>query len=244
MATASAVNQLHAAGVLVVAGAGNNQSGTASDRASVCSAEAVSVAAGLGRQRRRADLLRVHGCDDRGQPGDLLEQQQRYHRRIRAGRPHDVVAPGAGRPSRWPALPMRLRSCPRARRCSIAAHPSATPDQVTAALRHVARERRGCEERQPCRLPRLDCTAADAVPGAPSIPASRAKPGGISRCCSWSRRWRCRSLSAAAFGFCPSDRRCNVSQRRIRSSPSSRGSGVSAPPRSSIWRHLIVDENR
>ena len=115
MALASAVNELYAAGVLTVAGAGNNGSGRGHDLARL-RREGGLGRRGLGRERRRADLVRLHRRDDRAEPGRVLEQQQRHYRRVRAGRRDDLVPAAAARPSRSPALPTRRRSCPRARR--------------------------------------------------------------------------------------------------------------------------------
>ena len=167
IAFASAVNQLYEAGVLTVAGTGNNQSG-AGMILPACIANAVSVGAvwdaNVGSQT-------FFGCTDATTAANQVTCWSN------SSTTTDVFAPGGPMTSSLlngttVTLAGTSYATPIVSACAatlIAAHPSATPNEITAALKHLRRERRGREERtlvSPARLSRRRSVpelAADSV---------------------------------------------------------------------------------
>jgi subtilisin family serine protease len=159
MAIANAVNQLDAAGVVVVAGSGNNGSGTGMI-SPACVAKAVSVGAvwdaNVGSQT-------LFGCTDATTAADKVTCWSN------SSTTTDVFAPGAlmtssllGGTSTTSAG--TSYATPIVAACAaalMAAHPSATPAQVSAALRtspvSVVDVTNGRS------YPRLDCAAANTA---------------------------------------------------------------------------------
>lgn len=166
MAIASAVNQLHAAGVLVVAGSGNNQSGTGMILPA-CVAKAVSVGAvwdaSVGSQT-------FFGCADATTTADQVTCWSN------SSTTTDVFAPGGLMTSSLLGgtsitLAGTSYATPIVSACAatlIARHPSATPDQITAALRTSSVS--VMDATNGLSFPRLDCAAANAALG-PAIPS-------------------------------------------------------------------------
>jgi subtilisin family serine protease len=167
IALASAVNQLYEAGVLTVAGTGNNQSGTGMI-APACIAKAVSVGAvwdaNVGSQF-------LFGCTDATTTADQVTCWSN------SSTTTDVFAPGALMTSSLlngttVTLAGTSYATPIVSACAatlIAAHPSATPDEITAALKSsgvsVVDATNGLS------FPRLDCLAAEVFLGSPQIPS-------------------------------------------------------------------------
>ena len=170
LALASAINQLYTAGALTVAGAGNNGSGT-SMGAPACIAKAISVGAvwdaNVGSQS-------WYTCTDATTAVDKVACWSNSDAKT------DVLAPGALMTSsllNGAAITSAGTSyaSPMVAACAAtlsAAHPSATLDQISAALKtssvSVVDAKNGLS------FPRLDCLAAHRKlsPQVPSLPAS------------------------------------------------------------------------
>jgi len=168
IALASAINQLYTAGVLTVAGAGNNGSGTQMG-VPACIAKAISVGAvwdaNVGSQT-------FFGCTDATTAANQVACWSNSDAKT------DVFAPGAlmtssllGGTSITSAG--TSYATPIVAACTAvlkAAHPAATPDDLTAALRtsgvHVVDVTNGLS------FPRLDCLAAHQfLSGRPTVPS-------------------------------------------------------------------------
>ncbi len=163
MAFASAVNQLHAAGVLTVAGAGNNQSGTGMI-APACIAKAVSIGAvwdaNVGSQT-------FFGCTDATTAANQVACWSN------SSTTTDVFAPGGSMTSSLLSgttvtLAGTSYATPIVSACVATlsgAHPAATPDEITAAL--MTSGVTVVDAKNGLSFPRLDCLAAEASLSAP-----------------------------------------------------------------------------
>jgi elongator complex protein 3 len=173
-ALASAVDQLHAAGVLTVAGAGNNGSGV-SMGTPACLAKVVSVGAvwdaNVGSQT-------LFGCTD------ATTAPSKVACWSNSSTTTDVFAPGALMTSSLLGgtsitLAGTSYATPIVAACAAtlaAAHPDATPTQITTALRTSPVS--VVDPKNSRSYPRLDCFAADQFLRAPSVPSlsNRALP--------------------------------------------------------------------
>jgi subtilisin family serine protease len=159
MAMAVAVNQLHAAGVLVVAGTGNDGSGT-STILPACVAKAVSVGAvwdgDVGSQT-------FYGCTDASTAANQIACWSNRSTTT------DVFAPGglitsSRRSGTSIAVAGTSYATPIVSACAAvlaAGHPKATPDQLTRALRTSGVS--VVDATNKLSFPRLDCAAANAA---------------------------------------------------------------------------------
>jgi len=165
IALASAVNQLYTAGALTVAGAGNNGSGTTMG-APACIAKAVSVGAvwdaNVGSQS-------WYSCTDATTAANKVACWSNSDAKT------DVFAPGALMTSSLlngtaTTSAGTSYAAPIVSACAatlIAAHPSATLDQIAAALKTSAVS--VVDAKNGLSFPRLDCLAAHRSLG-PSVP--------------------------------------------------------------------------
>jgi subtilisin family serine protease len=167
LALASAVNQLHTAGALTVAGAGNNGSGTAMG-APACIAKAVSVGAvwdaNVGSQS-------WFTCTDATTAANQVACWSNSNAKT------DVMAPGALMTSsllNGAAITLAGTSyaAPVVSACAATlsvAHPSATLDQIATALETSSVTVVDAKNGLP--FPRLDCLAAHQSLSASQIPS-------------------------------------------------------------------------
>jgi subtilisin family serine protease len=167
MALASAIDAFYDAGIVTVAGAGNNQSGTGMI-VPACLSRAVSVGAvwdaNLGPQT-------FFGCTDATTAADLVACWSN------SSTTTDLFAPGGRiRSSLLGGTTVALAGTSYATAivsaCAatlMGAHPNATPQDITDALRSspvsVVDATNGRS------FPRLDCLAADEFLGASSVPS-------------------------------------------------------------------------
>jgi subtilisin family serine protease len=167
MALASAVNQLYADGVLSVAGAGNDRSGT-SMGAPACVAKAVSVGAVWDADVGSQTLF---GCTD------ATTAPSKVACWSNSSATTDVFAPGALMTSSLlggGAVTSAGTSyaTPIVAACAatlIAAHPAASPAEITAALKTTGVS--VVDAKNGRSYPRLDCRAANQSLAGPMVPS-------------------------------------------------------------------------
>ena len=171
MAFASVLDQLHAGGVVTVAGAGNDRSGTEMI-APACVAEAVSVGAvwdsNIGSQS-------FFGCTDATTAADQVACWSN------SSTTTDVFAPGgrmtSSRLGGTTSSPAGTSyATPIVSACAavlMGGHPDATPDEIAAAL--TSSDVSVVDATNGLAFPRLDCLMADAYLRAAQVPSL---PGG------------------------------------------------------------------
>ena len=167
MAVASALDQLHAAGVVSVAGSGNNGSGTGMI-APACVERAISVGAvwdaAVGSQS-------WFGCTDATTAVDQVTCWSN------SSTTTDLFAPGGRMTSSLLGSTRATHAgtsyaTPMVSACAavlVAAYPTATPDEIDAALESSSVS--VVDATNGLAFPRLDCLAANASLGAPQVPS-------------------------------------------------------------------------